>query len=144
MTYKEALKVLAILKAAYPKYYPYTMSVDDAKVTAITWAEQFIDIRGEIVEIAVKKIISKKEDGCTPARVRKQIGALYWETKQLLEDDDRAKKMNLGGLSDKQRLLYIAIQSAAKEYKCSTEIELSIPQIVDESKLLMLGGEIGG
>lgn len=141
MTYNEALKVLAILKAAYPKYYPYTMSVDDAKVTAITWAEQFIDIPGEIVEIAVKKIISKNEDGCTPARVKKQIGSLYWEAKQLLEDDDRAKRMGCGGLSDKQRMLYKAIQRASKEYKCSKAIDLPLNQIVGESKMLLIGGD---
>ena len=141
MTYKEALKVLAILKAAYPKYYPYTMSVDDAKVTAITWAEQFIDIPGEIVEIAVKKIISKNEDGCTPARVKKQIGSLYWEVKQLLEDDDRAKRMGCGGLSDKQRMSYKAIQRASKEYKCSRAIDLPLNQIVGESKMLLIGGD---
>lgn len=51
MTVKEAVKVLAILKAAYPKDYPYNMSVDDAKVTAIVWAEQFINVPLESVEL---------------------------------------------------------------------------------------------
>ena len=53
MTVKEAVKVLAILKAAYPKDYPYNMSVDDAKVSAIVWAVQCINVPGEIVDIAI-------------------------------------------------------------------------------------------
>lgn len=141
MTLNEAVKILAILKAAYPTQYPYNMSVDDAKLIAIVWAEQFIDIPGEIVEIAIKKITGKDEKPPTPARVKKQIGSLYWEAKERLDSADRKVKLGFKYPLDEQtKHLYEYIKRETCNYKYTKAIEPSIAQIVGAKEILLLGG----
>jgi hypothetical protein len=140
MTVKEAVKLLAILKAAYPSMYPYNMSKDDAKITAIVWAEQFIDVPGEIVEIAVKQLIAKEEK-ITVAKVNKQLGSMYWEAKGKLDDDMRAKGFKLASLSEKDKAMYEFISSATKEYKHPNMPRVpSVAQIIGDGKMLMIEG----
>lgn len=138
MTVKEAVKVLAILKAAYPKDYPYNMSVDDAKVTAIVWAEQFINVPGEIVEIAIKKLISKEEKCCSIARVKKQIGSLYWEAKEVLDNDIKARQLGGKGMSEDKKAFYENIKQVTGDFKYSKAIELPLNQIVGKDEKLLL------
>lgn len=141
MTVKEAVKILAILKAAYPKDYPYNMSIDDAKVSAIVWARQFIDIPYDIVDIAVNKIISKDEKPCTVAKVKKEIGGLYWEAKEELDRADRAVKHGFKyPLDEKQKQLYEYIKKETYQYKNVKAIEPSIAQLVGTEEKLLLGG----
>lgn len=137
MTVKETAKLLAILKAAFPKDFPYNMSKDDAKITCIVWAEQFRNMPYEIVEIAVKKLISK-EERISVAKVNKQIGALYWEAKEVLDSNERAKRICNGAGIDEQKIaFYEAIRDATKDYRCANEP--SIAQIVGESNLTIAG-----
>ena len=141
MTVKEAVQVLAILKAAYPKDYPYNMSKDDAKVTAIVWARQFIDVPYDIVDIAVNKIISKDEKPCTIAKVKKEIGGLYWEAKEELDSADRKVRHGFKyPLSEKQKQFLEYIKKSTCNYKHTQSIEPSISQIVGTNEKLLLGG----
>lgn len=141
MTVKEAVKILAILKAAYPKYYPYNMSKNDAKVMSIVWAKQFIDVPGDIVELAIDKLISKREDGCTPATVKKEIGSLYWEAKEKLDEADRITRRGFKyPLDEKQKQLYEYIKKETYKYKHTKCIEPSIAELVGSEEKLLLGG----
>ena len=138
MTVKETAKLLAILKAAFPKDFPYNMSKGDAKITCIVWAEQFMHIPYEIVEIAVKQLISK-EERISVAKVNKQLGSLYWEAKGMLDVDDRAKSFGLKGMDEKPRAFYETVVKETTEYRCGKAFEPTIAQIVGESNVLMIG-----
>ena len=137
MTTKEAVKLLAILKAAYPSMYPYNMSKDDAKITAMVWTEQFLDIPGEIVEIAVKQLIAKEEK-ITIAKVNKQLGSMYWEAKGKLDEDMRARKFVGAGLSDSDKSKYELIKSITQDYKYPNPP--SIERLTSGSTMLMIEG----
>ncbi len=137
MTVEEAIKLLAILKAAYPKDFPYNMTVDDAKITAIVWAEQFLYTPGYIVEMAVKQLIST-EERCSIPKVKKQIRHLYWEAQGILDDSERiAKRLGTPGMSEEEKAKYESIKSAAKEYRYS--YTPSIAQFIEAPEKLMIG-----
>lgn len=140
MTDKEAVQVLAILKAAYPNSYR-GMSKDEAKATAMVWAVQFANIPVQVVLIAVNKLIASSPFPPAICEVKNKLGSLYWEAKDMLESDERAKRfVSNGGLNEKQIAFYESIKNATKDFKCAKATEPSISQIVGESKMLMIGG----
>ena len=57
MTDKEAIQVLAVLKAAYPNSYK-NMTTAEAAGTVNVWAIQFANVPVEVVIIAVNKLIA--------------------------------------------------------------------------------------
>ena len=83
MTGQDAVKILLILKAAYPNSYR-GMSKEDAKATAIIWATQFADMPASVVMIAVNKLISTSQFPPSIGEVKKKIRGLYWEALQEL------------------------------------------------------------
>ncbi len=147
MTQEEAILVLAVLRAAYPTDFPYNMSVEDAEVTATVWCEQFQNIPGVIVEIAVKKLIATEVKPFPPAKVKKKIGSLYWEAKEILDENERNVKRGLCSPMDKQqRSFYEYIKKVTENYKYREgALEPSISRLVEGKKeILMLGsGENG-
>ena len=78
MTRDETIKVLAMLKAAYPASYR-NMTKDEATATVNIWASQFVNMPGEIVYMAVQKLISSSVYPPTIAEVKSQFVSLYWE-----------------------------------------------------------------
>ena len=137
MTDKEAVQILAILKAAYPNSYK-GMSKEEAKATATVWAVQFAEIPVQVVSIAVNKLISSSPFPPAICEVKNKLGALYWEAKEMLDSDMRAKKICSEGLSEQKIAFYEAIKNATKDYKCANEP--SISQIIGDSKMLMIEG----
>lgn len=83
MTREEAIKVLAILKAAYPNSYR-GMTKEEAHGTVAVWAAQFAKMPVSVVLIAVNKIISKNTFPPSINEVKDEIRGLYWETWQAL------------------------------------------------------------
>lgn len=92
MTREEAIKVLAILKAAYPNSYR-GMTKEEAHGTVAVWAAQFAKIPVNIVMIAVNKIISKNTFPPAINEVKDQIRGLYWETWEALDYHERGLKV---------------------------------------------------
>lgn len=137
VTDKEAVQVLAILKAAYPNSYK-GMTKDEARATATVWAVQFADIPVQVVSIAVNKLISSSPFPPAICEVKNKLGSLYLEAKEMLDSDDRAKKICSQGLSEQKVAFYEAVKRATKDYRCANEP--SIAQIVGESKMLLIGG----
>lgn len=84
MTREEAIKILAILKAAYPNSYR-NMSKDEANGTVMVWQTQFANIPAEMVFIAVNKLISKSPFPPAISEVKDKIRGLYWEVWGILE-----------------------------------------------------------
>ena len=89
MTRQEALKILSILRAAFPNSYR-NIDAETASATANIWATQFANIPYEVVSIAVNKIISVNTFPPSIAEVFEKIRSLYWEAWQMLYDHDRA------------------------------------------------------
>ena len=139
MTDKEAVQVLAILKAAYPNSYK-GMTKDEAKATATVWAVQFADIPVQVVLIAVHKLIASSTFPPAISEVKNKLGSLYWEAQERLSANNTTKKMGYEGLSENQISFYKAVQDATQKFKCSMAIEPSISQIVGKKEVLLLGG----
>lgn len=139
MTIEEAYNVLAIMKSAYPKDYPFNMTEKEAKVVAMVWCEQFANVPGEIVKLAVKQLIAIEERVFSIATVKKQLGSMYWKVHALLDDSRRG----FIKLSEADLLLYNQIKKATEPYHYSKAIEPSIKQLVgDDTKTLLLGGKV--
>lgn len=88
MTREEAIKILAILKAAYPNSYR-GMTKEEAHGTVAVWAAQFAKMPASVVMIAVNKIISKNTFPPSINEVKDEIRGLYWETWQALDFHQR-------------------------------------------------------
>lgn len=87
MTQKEAVQVLAILKAAYPNFYK-DMSKQDAMGTVNIWAIQFANMPADIVLLAVNKLIATSQFPPAISEVKKKFSKLYWEAYESLRVND--------------------------------------------------------
>ena len=87
MTKKEALQILAILKAAYPSSFNGTK--EELSGTVSVWALQFADMPADIVLMAVHKLISTSKFPPAIAEVKKAIEGLHWESYSALCDGMR-------------------------------------------------------
>lgn len=77
MDRNETLKVLAVLRGAYPNFYK-GMSARDANDIAVLWEEMFRDDPYELVGAAVKALIVTDEQGYPP-----HIGAVKAKLRQI-------------------------------------------------------------
>lgn len=78
MTRDEAIKILSILKAAYPNSYK-GMTKDEANGTIMIWAAQFAKYPANVVLIAVNKLISTSVFPPSISEIKERIRGLYWE-----------------------------------------------------------------
>lgn len=78
MTREETIKVLAILKAAYPASYR-NMSRDEANGTVMIWATQFARDPAQVVMMAVQKLIATNTFPPSISEVKSKIRSMYWE-----------------------------------------------------------------
>lgn len=77
MTNTETLKILAVLKGAYPAFYR-EMTRKDADGVVALWTEMFADESYELVAAAVKALIACDEKGYPP-----HIGAVKARIRQI-------------------------------------------------------------
>ena len=75
----ETMKILAVLRVAYPNFYK-AMSEDDYRDTVILWADMFRDDSFTLVSAAVKTLIATDEKGYPP-----HIGAVKAAIAKLTE-----------------------------------------------------------
>lgn len=85
MTSQEAIKILAVLKAAYPNSYK-GLTKEEANGIVSVWATQFINIPYIAVSIAVNKIISTNTFPPSISEVKDKIQTLYSEAKSMLDN----------------------------------------------------------
>ena len=73
----ETTSILAVLKAAYPKFYQ-GLSLEEANSIVNLWAEMFADDPAEIVATAVKAMIASRNSNFPPniGEVKEQIRKL--------------------------------------------------------------------
>ena len=92
MTREETIKVLAILKAAYPNSYK-NMTKDEANGTVMIWSMQFANTPVELVMVAINKLISKSPFPPAICEVKDKIRGMYWEIWGQLNENKRFKTL---------------------------------------------------
>lgn len=66
MTRQDTLRVMAVLRAAYPSYYT-KMSREDLEAVVALWTEMMADVSVEAALIACKRIIGTRVDTYPPS-----------------------------------------------------------------------------
>lgn len=111
MTKKEALQILAILKAAYPSSYN-GMTKEEATGTVSVWCMQFEDMPAEIVMMAIHKLIATNKFPPTVAEVKSKISSIHCEASEMLWSGTYSEI-----LSDEQKKQYKRLYDLTKDYK---------------------------
>ena len=83
MTREETIKILAILKAAYPNAYK-DMTKEEANGTVAVWTTQFANYPVDLVALAVNKLISTSQFLPSISEVKSKISGMYWEVWEIL------------------------------------------------------------
>ena len=120
MTKKEAVQILAVLKAAYPNFYK-DMTAAEAQGTVSVWSMQFADISAEIVLMALNKAISTSKYPPTIAEVKEKFSGIHWEAYEMLH-----RHRNVKPLSDDEVAHYKRIYELTERYKHKKTPEPSI------------------
>lgn len=137
MTKKEALQILAVLKAAYPASYN-GMTQEEASGTVAVWAMQFANMPVEIVMMAIHKLIATNKFPPTVSEVKDKIKSIHWEAY------DFACSAHGQTLPESVRMNYKRIYEATMDYKYGQTYEPKIGQIMDVNKPLQIGGGNNG
>lgn len=136
MTKKEALQILAILKAAYPSSYN-GMTKEEATGTVAVWCMQFANVPAEIVMMAIHKLISTNKFPPSISEVKSKIGSIHYEAYERLYS-------SLGEfLTDETRAQYQRIYDATKDFKIATMAEPSLQNMLEVGQMLQLGSGNG-
>ena len=123
MTKKEALQILAILKAAYPSSYN-GMTKEEATGTVAVWCMQFADIPAEIVMMAIHKLIATNKFPPSISEVKGKISTIHHEAAEMLYS-------NLGEfISDKERKQYEQIYKLTRNFKLAKMAEPPLHQLM--------------
>lgn len=133
MTKDETLRVLAILKAAYPSSYN-GMTKREANGTVAVWCMQFADVPVDIVLMAVQKLISTNKFPPAISEVKGKIESIHWEAYETL--------FTFGGknrLPEEARNQYQRIYELTKDFKMAKTAEPSLHQMLEGGHLLQLG-----
>lgn len=89
MTREEAVKILAIIRAAYPNAYK-DMARDEASGVISVWAMQFAHVPLDIMLMIINKVISTSKFPPTVSEVREKLRDMQWEAESLLGNHERA------------------------------------------------------
>ncbi len=131
MTKKEAVQILAILKAAYPASYN-NMTKEEASGTVAVWTMQFADMPVDIVMMAIHKLISTSKFPPTVAEVKRKIETIHWEAYETLENHNR-----MPFLSDEAKAQYKRIYDLTTDYKMGKWYEPNIRQMLPGTQYLL-------
>ena len=132
MTREETIKVLAILKAAYPNAYK-GMTREEAQGTVSVWAMQFAAFPVEVVLLAVNKIISSSTFPPAISEVKDKMRGMYWELWSTVHS-------NNDGLSDQQLHLYQRMLDSVERLRASVTNEPDIHDILGSYNQLYITG----
>ena len=111
MTRSEAVKILAVLAAAYPNAAIKNASPTEAEGIVTVWAIQFARIPADIVFMAVNKHISTDKFFPSISEIKEKVSSVHWDAYTKLSS-------NLSNyLTEKEREEYKRIYEATKDYK---------------------------
>lgn len=133
MTREETIKILAILKAAYPNSYK-NMTKEEASGTVTVWTMQFANIPAEVVMLAINKLISTSPFPPAICEVKEKLGGLYWEAWEALEEHKNNKT-----LTAEQERLYMQIFKIAEEARSKRNCEPSLKEMTQGTMKFLTG-----
>lgn len=133
MTFEQAAELLAIMKAAFPNAYK-GMSLKDAETVCKMWATQFSQIEGNLVMLAVKRLIKTCTFAPSIAEVRNELKNIYEEAKGAL------MFQNLESLYSEEMLRKLKYIVAKLECMDARRDETSLLRDLKGSDMLKLGG----
>lgn len=123
MTREETIKMLAILKAAYPSSYK-GMTKEEANGTIAIWTMQFADMPADIVLMALNKAISTSQFPPAISEVKKKISHLHWEAYEMIST---AK----GNLAKEEIAKYQRIYELTNRMRISTDLEPKLSEMMN-------------
>ena len=135
MTRDETIKMLAILKAAYPNSYK-GMTKDEANGMIAVWTMQFADMPADIVLMALNKLISTSQFPPAISEVKKKISNLHWEAYDMISD-----KTTAALLQDEEIAKYQRIYEITKRMKINTNLEPTLTKMDEVADKDMKGKE---
>lgn len=136
MNKKEAVQILAILKASYPNFYK-NLSQEDAQGIVSVWSMQFADVSAEVVFMALNKAVSVSKYPPTIAEVKEKISSVHWESYEIIKRNNQFKT-----LTDSEVEHYKRIYEETRGHSTKKQ-EPSITQIIgggNKVKQLKEGG----
>lgn len=134
MTRDETIKMLAILKAAYPNSYK-GMTKDEANGMIAVWTMQFADMPADIVLMALNKLISTSQFPPAISEVKKKISTLHWEAYDMISD-----KTTAALLQDEEIAKYQRIYEITKRMKINTNLEPTLTEMMNGGTQKYLNG----
>ena len=133
MTKKEAIQILAVLKASYPNFYK-DMSAEEAQGTVSVWSMQFADMSADIVLMALNKAISTSKYPPSVAEVKSKISSVHWEAYEVIEQN-----YSLHNLTDEELKTYQRIYNETQPYKFRNNTEPKISNMLIKNDVKKLG-----
>lgn len=133
MNKKEALQILAILKAAYPNSYN-NMTKEEATGTVAVWCMQFTNLPAEIVMMAVHKLIATSKFPPTISEVKRKIESIHWDA---YEHISRITYKEL--LPEETLKMYERIYEITQPYRMANLAEPSILDLMQTNQRLQIG-----
>ena len=124
MTREETIKILAILKAAYPNSYR-NMSKEEANGTVAIWTMQFAKFPADVVMLAINKLISSSPFPPAICEVKDKIRGMYWEVWQILYENQQHKT-----LTADQEAMYKKLLNAIEPLRTAEKPEPSIAELI--------------
>lgn len=134
MTRDETIKMLAILKAAYPNSYK-EMTKDEANGMIAVWTMQFANMPADIVLMALNKLISTSQFPPAISEVKKKISNLHWEAYDMISD-----KTTAALLQDEEIAKYQRIYEITKRMKINTNLEPTLTEMMNGGTQKYLNG----
>lgn len=95
MKEKEAIGVLAVLKAAYPNQLN-KLTENEANGIVQVWVSQFHDIPGDIVLLAVQRLIGTSQFFPTISEVKEKVKSLHFDAMMAIRQHENAIDPELG------------------------------------------------
>ena len=135
MNKKEALQILAVLRASYPSEY-MNLSAEAAQGVVSVWSMQFADVPADIVLMALNKAVSVNHKTPSIAEVKDKMSTVHWEAYEMLQRNYSTK-----ALSDEEFACYKRIYEETRRYKFKNKAEPSIGNMLSGKKeVKQLGG----
>ena len=135
MTKEETLRVLAILKAAYPSSYN-GMTKREAEGTVGVWYMQLADVPVDIVLMAVQKLISTNKFPPAISEVKDKLTSIHWEASDALTINSGKK-----ALSKEAEARYRQIYEQTIPYAHKRMAEPSICYMIASNNLALGSGD---
>lgn len=123
MTKDETLKVLSILKVAYPNFYK-GLSKQEANAVVSLWTMQFSNVPYDIVLIAINKLIATNTFPPAIAEIKVKLKSIYAEAVVGIMDDR---------IDSKTKEIFKRIEESCRQI----DAEPSIESLIDKRRVAL-------